>query len=138
ASNIIISTGARSRELPSMKIDDKKITGYRKAMTLETLPKKMGVVGSGAIGAEFAYFYASLGTEVTVVEYMDRIVPVEDAEVSKALERIYKKAGMKIMTSSEVTAVDTKGDGCKVTVKTAKGEQTLECDIVLSAAGVVA
>ncbi|SIN65064.1 dihydrolipoyl dehydrogenase [Algoriphagus halophilus] len=137
ADNIIIATGARSRELPSMKIDDKKIIGYRKAMTLEKQPKKMVVVGSGAIGVEFAYFYASIGTEVTIVEYLDRIVPVEDAEVSKALEKIYKKAGMTIMTSSEVTAVDTKGSGCKVTVKTAKGEETLECDIVLSAAGVV-
>ena len=137
ADNIIIATGARSRELPSMKIDDKKIIGYRKAMTLEKQPKKMVVVGSGAIGVEFAYFYASIGTEVTIVEYMDRIVPVEDVEVSKALEKIYKKAGMTIMTSSEVTAVDTKGTGCKVTVKTAKGEETLECDIVLSAAGVV-
>ncbi|MEN2284372.1 dihydrolipoyl dehydrogenase [Algoriphagus sp. SE2] len=137
ADNIIIATGARSRELPSMKIDDKKIIGYRKAMTLEKQPKKMVVVGSGAIGVEFAYFYASIGTEVTIVEYLDRIVPVEDVEVSKALEKIYKKSGMTIMTSSEVTAVDTKGTGCKVTVKTAKGEETLECDVVLSAAGVV-
>ncbi|MDG1275953.1 MAG: dihydrolipoyl dehydrogenase [Algoriphagus sp.] len=137
ADNIIIATGARARQLPSMKIDDKKIIGYRKAMTLEKQPKKMVVVGSGAIGVEFAYFYNSIGTEVTIVEYMDRIVPVEDVEVSKALEKIYKKSGMTIMTSSEVTAVDTKGTGCKVTVKTAKGEETLECDIVLSAAGVV-
>ncbi len=137
AENIIIATGARSRELPSMKIDDKKIIGYRKAMTLEKQPKTMVVVGSGAIGVEFAYFYNSIGTKVTIVEYLDRIVPVEDVEVSKALEKIYKKAGMTIMTSSEVTAVDTKGTGCKVTVKTAKGEETLECDVVLSAAGVV-
>ncbi|EAZ81129.1 dihydrolipoyl dehydrogenase [Algoriphagus machipongonensis] len=137
ADNIIIATGARSRELPSMKIDKKKIIGYREAMTLDKMPKKMVVVGSGAIGIEFAYFYATMGAEVTIVEYLDRIVPVEDAEVSKTLEKIYKKAGMTIMTSSEVTAVDTKGSGCKVTVKTAKGEETLECDIVLSAAGVV-
>jgi dihydrolipoamide dehydrogenase len=137
AENIIIATGARARQLPSMKIDDKKIIGYRKAMTMEKQPKKMVVVGSGAIGVEFAYFYNSIGTEVTIVEYLDRIVPVEDVEVSKALEKIYKKSGIKIMTSSEVTAVDTKGAGCKVTVKTAKGEETLECDIVLSAAGVV-
>ncbi|WP_075349810.1 dihydrolipoyl dehydrogenase [Algoriphagus marinus] len=137
ADNIIIATGARARQLPSMLIDDKKIIGYRKAMTLEKQPKKMVVVGSGAIGVEFAYFYNSIGTEVTIVEYMDRIVPVEDVEVSKALEKIYKKSGMTIMTSSEVTAVDTKGTGCKVTVKTAKGEETLECDVVLSAAGVV-
>lgn len=138
ADNIIIATGARSRELPAMKIDDKKIIGYRKALTLDKMPKKMVVVGSGAIGIEFAYFYATMGAEVTIVEYLDRIVPVEDAEVSKTLEKLYKKAGMTIMTSSEVTAVDTKGKGCKVTVKTAKGEETLECDIVLSAAGVVA
>ncbi|WP_339877882.1 dihydrolipoyl dehydrogenase [uncultured Algoriphagus sp.] len=137
ADNIIIATGARSRELPSMKIDKKKIIGYREAMTLDKMPKKMVVVGSGAIGIEFAYFYATMGTEVTIVEFLDRIVPVEDAEVSKTLEKLYKKAGMTIMTSSEVTAVDTKGEGCKVTVKTAKGEETLECDIVLSAAGVV-
>lgn len=137
AENIIIATGARSRELPSMKIDNKKIIGYRKAMTLDKQPKKMVVVGSGAIGVEFAYFYSAIGTEVTIVEYLDRIVPVEDVEVSKTLEKIYKKAGMTIMTSSEVTAVDTKGTGCKVTVKTSKGEETLECDIVLSAAGVV-
>ena len=137
ADNIIIATGARSRELPSMKIDKKKIIGYREAMTLDKMPKKMVVVGSGAIGIEFAYFYATMGTEVTIVEFLDRIVPVEDAEVSKTLEKLYKKAGMTIMTSSEVTAVDTKGAGCKVTVKTAKGEETLECDIVLSAAGVV-
>ncbi|MFC5191959.1 dihydrolipoyl dehydrogenase [Algoriphagus aquatilis] len=137
ADNIIIATGARARQLPTMKIDDKKIIGYRKAMTLETQPKKMVVVGSGAIGVEFAYFYNSIGTEVTIVEFMDRIVPVEDEEVSKALEKIYKKSGMKIMTSSEVTGVDTSGEGCKVTVKTAKGEEILECDVVLSAAGVV-
>ncbi|WP_057940402.1 dihydrolipoyl dehydrogenase [Algoriphagus resistens] len=137
ADNIIIATGARSRELPSMKIDKKKIIGYREALTLDKMPKKMVVVGSGAIGIEFAYFYATMGTEVTIVEFLDRIVPVEDAEVSKTLEKLYKKAGMTIMTSSEVTAVDTKGTGCKVTVKTAKGEETLDCDIVLSAAGVV-
>ncbi|GGF40374.1 dihydrolipoyl dehydrogenase [Echinicola rosea] len=138
ADNIIIATGARSRELPAIKIDDKKIIGYRKAMTLEKQPKKMVVVGSGAIGVEFAYFYAAIGTEVTIVEFMDRIVPNEDAEVSKSLERIYKKAGLNIMTSTEVTSVDTKGSGCKVTVKTKKGEETIDCDVVLSAAGVVA
>ncbi|MDN3668163.1 dihydrolipoyl dehydrogenase [Echinicola jeungdonensis] len=138
ADNIIIATGARSRELPSFKIDNEKIIGYRKAMTLDKQPKKMVVVGSGAIGVEFAYFYAAIGTEVTIVEFMDRIVPNEDEEVSKSLEKIYKKAGMNIMTSTEVTAVDTKGDGCKVTVKNKKGEETLDCDIVLSAAGVVA
>ena len=137
ADNIIIATGARARELPTLKIDNEKIIGYRKAMTLEKQPKSMVVVGSGAIGVEFAYFYNSIGTKVTIVEFMDRIVPVEDEEVSKALEKIYKKSGITVMTSSEVTKVDTKGTGCKVTVKTAKGEEVLECEVVLSAAGVV-
>jgi dihydrolipoamide dehydrogenase len=137
AKHIIIATGARSRQLPSMPQDGKKIIGYREAMTLETQPKKMVVVGSGAIGVEFAYFYNAIGTEVTVVEYQDRIVPVEDVEVSKQLERSFKKAGIDIMTQAEVTGVDTSGTGCKVTVKTKKGESTLDCDIVLSAAGVV-
>jgi dihydrolipoamide dehydrogenase len=138
ADHIIIATGARSRELPALKIDNEKIIGYRKAMTLDKQPKKMVVVGSGAIGVEFAYFYNALGTEVTIVEYMDRIVPVEDEEVSKTLEKTFKKSGMKIMTSSEVTAVDTKGEGCKVTVKGKKGEEIIECDIVLSAVGISA
>jgi dihydrolipoamide dehydrogenase len=137
ADHIIIATGARARELPTLKIDNEKVIGYRKAMTLEKQPKSMVVVGSGAIGVEFAYFYNSIGTKVTIVEFMDRIVPVEDEEVSKALEKIYKKSGITIMTSSEVTKVDTKGAGCKVTVKTAKGEEVLDCDVVLSAAGVV-
>ena len=137
ADNIIIATGARARELPTLKIDNEKIIGYRKAMTLENQPKSMVVVGSGAIGVEFAYFYNSIGTKVTIVEFMDRIVPVEDEEVSKALEKIYKKSGITVMTSSEVTKVDTKGAGCKVTVKTAKGEEVLDCEVVLSAAGVV-
>ncbi|GAB4243492.1 MAG: dihydrolipoyl dehydrogenase [Ekhidna sp.] len=136
ADHIILATGGRARELPNLPIDGKKIIGYREAMVLDKQPKKMVVVGSGAIGVEFAYFYNSIGTEVTIVEYMDRIVPVEDEEVSKQLERTYKKAGMKIMTSSEVTKVDTKGSGCKVTVKTKKGEEQLECDVVLSAVGV--
>ena len=135
--HILIATGARARELPTLKIDNGKVIGYRKAMTLETQPKSMVVVGSGAIGVEFAYFYNAIGTKVTIVEFMDRIVPVEDEEVSKALEKSYKKSGITIMTSSEVTKVDTKGAGCKVTVKTAKGEEVLECDVVLSAAGVV-
>ncbi|MEQ9402741.1 MAG: dihydrolipoyl dehydrogenase [Cyclobacteriaceae bacterium] len=136
ANHIILATGGRSRELPNLPIDGKKIIGYREAMVLPKQPKKMVVVGSGAIGVEFAYFYKSLGTEVTVVEFMDRIVPVEDEEVSKQLERTFKKSGMKIMTSSEVTKVDTKGTGCKVTVKTKKGEEVLDCDVVLSAVGV--
>lgn len=134
--HIIIATGARSRELPSLPQDGKKVIGYRKAMTLEKQPKKMIVVGSGAIGVEFAYFYNSMGTEVTIVEYMDRIVPVEDKDVSKQMERSFKKSGIKIMTSSEVTGVDTSGNGVKATVKTKKGEETLEADIVLSAVGI--
>lgn len=136
AEHIILATGGRSRELPALPIDNEKIIGYRKAMVMEKQPKSMVIVGSGAIGVEFAYFYNSIGTEVTIVEYMDRIVPVEDEEVSKQLERTYKKAGMKIMTNAEVTAVDTKGKGCKVTVKTKKGDETLNCDVVLSAVGV--
>jgi dihydrolipoamide dehydrogenase len=136
ANNIIIATGARSRELPSLPQDGKKIIGYREAMTLDKQPKKMIVVGSGAIGIEFAYFYNSMGTEVTVVEYLPNIVPVEDEDISKQLERSFKKAGVKIMTSAEVTSVDTSGDGVKATVKTAKGEQILEADIVLSAVGI--
>ncbi len=133
---IIIATGARSRQLPNLPQDGKKVIGYREAMTLPTQPKKMVVVGSGAIGVEFAYFYNTIGTEVTVVEYMPNIVPVEDVEVSKQLERSFKKQGMKIMTSSSVESVDTSGKGCVVTVKTKKGEEKIECDIVLSAVGI--
>ncbi len=136
ANNIIIATGARSRELPSLPQDGKKIIGYRQAMTLESQPKKLIVVGSGAIGIEFAYFYNAMGTEVTVVEYLPNIVPVEDEDISKQLERSFKKTGIKIMTSSEVTKVDTAGAGVKVTVKTAKGEDVLEADMVLSAVGI--
>jgi len=136
ADHIILATGGRARELPTMKIDDKKIIGYRKAMVMDKQPAKMVVVGSGAIGVEFAYFYKALGTEVTIVEYMPNIVPVEDEDVSKQLARTFKKNGIKIMTGSEVTKVDTKGTGCKVTVKNKKGEQVLECDVVLSAVGV--
>lgn len=136
ADNIIIATGARSRELPSLPQDGKKVIGYREAMSLKKQPKKMIVVGSGAIGMEFAYFYHSMGTEVTVVEYMPNIVPVEDEDVSKQLERSFKKSGVKIKTSAEVTKVDTSGDGVKATVKTKKGEEVLEADIVLSAVGI--
>ena len=136
ADHIIISTGARSRELPSLPQDGKKVIGYRKAMTLEKQPKKLIIVGSGAIGVEFAYFYNAMGTEVTVVEYMPRIIPVEDEEISKQLERSFKKSGIKIMTSTEVTAVDTSGKGVKASVKTKKGEDTLEADVVLSAVGI--
>ena len=136
AKNIIIATGARSRELTSLPQDDEKIIGYRKAMTLPKQPKKLIVVGSGAIGIEFAYFYNAMGTEVTVVEFQDRIVPVEDEEISKQLERSFKKSGIKIMTSAEVTGVDTSGKGVKATVKTAKGEEILSADVVLSAVGI--
>ena len=133
---IIIATGARSRNLPNMQQDGKKIIGYREAMVLDKLPKSMVVVGSGAIGVEFAYFYNALGVDVTIVEYMPNIVPVEDEEVSKQLERTFKKKGMKIMTNASVESVDTSGKGCEVKIKTAKGEEKITCDIVLSAAGV--
>ncbi|WP_417611819.1 dihydrolipoyl dehydrogenase [Owenweeksia hongkongensis] len=138
AKNIIIATGGRSRELPSLPQDGKKIIGYRQAMNLPEQPKKMVIVGSGAIGVEFAYFYNTMGTEVTVVEFLPNVVPVEDEEVSKQLERSLKKTGIKIMTNSEVTKVDTSGSGCKVTVKTKKGEEQIDCDVVLSAVGVTA
>jgi len=138
AKHIIIATGGRSRELPSMKIDGKKIIGYREAMVLPEMPKSMIVVGSGAIGVEFAYFYNSMGTKVTIVEFMPRIVPVEDEEISKELEKSYKKNGITIMTSSEVTAVDTSGEGVKAKVKSAAGETVLEADVLLSAVGVAA
>ncbi|TGV03318.1 dihydrolipoyl dehydrogenase [Flavivirga abyssicola] len=136
ADNIIIATGARSRELPSLPQDGKKVIGYREAMSLPKQPKKMIVVGSGAIGVEFAYFYNSMGTEVTIVEYLPNIVPVEDEDVSKQLGRSFKKSGIKIMTSAEVTSVDTSGEGVKATVKTKKGEEVLEADIILSAVGI--
>lgn len=136
ASHIILATGARSRELPNLKQDGKKIIGYREAMNLPKQPASMVVVGSGAIGSEFAYFYNALGTKVTLVEFMPNVVPVEDEEVSKQLERSFKKAGMKVMTSSTVETVDTSGDLCKVTVKTKKGEEIIEAEIVLSAVGI--
>jgi dihydrolipoamide dehydrogenase len=136
ADHIIIATGARSRELPSLPQDGKKVIGYREAMSLASQPKKMIVVGSGAIGVEFAYFYKTMGTEVTIVEFLPNVVPVEDEEISKQLERSFKKNGINIMTSSEVTKVDTSGKGVVATVKTPKGEETLEADIVLSAVGI--
>ncbi|MEO6348216.1 MAG: dihydrolipoyl dehydrogenase [Aquaticitalea sp.] len=136
ADHIIIATGARTRELPSLKQDGKKVIGYREAMSLKEQPKKMIVVGSGAIGVEFAYFYNALGTEVTLVEFLPNVVPVEDEDVSKQLEKSFKKSGINVMTSSEVTKVDTSGTGVKATVKTSKGEETLEADIILSAVGI--
>ncbi len=136
ADHIIIATGARARQLPNLPIDGKKIIGYRQAMTLEKQPESMIVVGSGAIGAEFAYFYNTIGTKVTIVEYLDRIVPLEDEDVSKQLTRAFKKSKIKVMTSSELLSVDTSGDGVKAIIKTKKGEQELTADIVLSAVGI--
>ncbi len=138
ADHIIVATGGRSRELPGLPIDGTKIIGYREAMVLSKQPKDMVIVGSGAIGSEFAYFYNAVGTKVTLVEYLDTIVPVEDVEVSKQLERSFKKSGIIIKTKSEVTAVDTKGKRSKVHIKTAKGEEIIETDVVLSAVGVAA
>lgn len=137
ADHIILATGGRARELPNLKIDNDKIIGYRKAMVLEKLPESMVVVGSGAIGVEFAYVYHAMGTKVTIVEFMPNIVPVEDEDVSKQLEKEYKKSGINIMTNASVESVDTKGPKCKVLVKTQNGTETIECDIVLSAVGVV-
>ena len=136
AKHIILATGGRSRELPSLPQDGKKIIGYREAMTLATQPKSMVIVGSGAIGVEFAYVYNAMGTQVTIMEYLPNIVPNEDVEVSQALEHTFKKNGIDIQTGTEVTKVDTSGKGCVVTYKNAKGEQTLTCDVVLSAVGV--
>ncbi|MFM7758863.1 MAG: dihydrolipoyl dehydrogenase, partial [Crocinitomicaceae bacterium] len=135
---VIIATGARSRELPNLPQDGEKIIGYRQAMTLAKQPKKLVVVGSGAIGVEFAYFYNAIGTEVTIVEYLPNIVPLEDEEVSKQLEKSFKKSGINIMTNSSVESVDTSGKGCIVTIKTEKGEEKIECDVVLSAVGIQA
>ena len=136
ANHIIVATGARSRELPNLKQDGKKVIGYREAMSLDKQPKKMIVVGSGAIGVEFAHFYNSMGTEVTIVEFLPNLVPLEDEDISKQFERSVKKAGIKVMTNSSVESVDTSGDGVKAKVKTKKGEETLEADIVLSAVGI--
>jgi len=136
AKNIILATGARSKELPNLKQDGKKIIGYRQAMTLTRQPESMVVVGSGAIGSEFAYFYQSLGTKVTLVEFLPNIIPLEDEEASKNLARAFKKMKMKVMTGSAVKSVDTSGDNCVVTIETKKGEVNVEADVVLSAVGV--
>ncbi len=135
---VIIATGARSRQLPNLTQDGKNVIGYREAMTLKKQPKKMVVIGSGAIGVEFAYFYNAIGTEVTVVEFMPNLVPIEDVEVSKQLEKSFKKSGIKVMTNSSVEKVETTSKGCSVTVKTSKGEEKIECDVVLSAVGIAA
>ena len=136
ADHIIIATGARSRELPHLKQDGKKVIGYREAMTLEKLPESMVIVGSGAIGSEFAYFYNTLGTQVTLIELLPDIVPLEDQEISKTLARSFKKNKMKIMTNASVEEVNTKGKKCKVKLKTKKGEESIEADVVLSAVGI--
>ncbi len=136
ADHIIVATGARSRELPNLKQDGKKVIGYREALTLKTQPKSMIIVGSGAIGSEFAHFYNSMGTEVTIVEFLPNLVPLEDEDVSKQFERSFKKAGIKVMTNSSVEKLDTTGEKVKATVKTKKGEETLEAEIVLSAVGI--
>jgi len=137
ANHIILATGARSRQLPNIPQDGKKIIGYREALTLPTLPKSMVVMGSGAIGSEFAYFYASMGTQVTIVEYLPRLVPIEDEEISNHLGRAFRKKGIKVITSAAVESVDTTNELCKVTIKDAKEKITeIECEIVLSAVGV--
>jgi dihydrolipoamide dehydrogenase len=136
ASSIILATGARSRELPGLPIDGKKVVGYRQALALPRQPKTMLVVGSGAIGSELAFFYQSIGTQVTLVEFMPQIVPLEDGDVAKQLERSFRKAGMKVMVGSTVEAVDTSGEGCTVTVKTPKGTETHHAEVVFSAAGI--
>jgi dihydrolipoamide dehydrogenase len=136
AKHIILATGSRSRELPNIKLDGKKVIGYREAMVLPEQPKSILVMGSGAIGCEFAYFYNAMGTKVTIVEFMPTILPVEDEEVSKEVAKSFKKAGIEIMTSASVEAVDTSGEGCKIKVKTAEGMKELQADIVLSAVGI--
>jgi dihydrolipoamide dehydrogenase len=136
ARHIILATGARTRQLPNLPLDFTKVFGYRKAMTLPVQPKSMVVVGSGAIGSEFAYFYQSIGTAVTLVEFMPNVVPLEDEEVSKQLERSFKKMGMKVMTGSTVESVDTSGEGCKVTIRTPKGDEVIQVDVVMSAVGI--
>lgn len=136
--HIIIATGARARALPNIPIDGEKVIGYRQAMVLPTQPKSMVVIGSGAIGVEFAYVYAAMGTKVTIVEFMSNLVPVEDEDISKELGKQYKKMGIDFHLNSSVESVDTKGAGCKVAVKTPEGNITIECDVVLSAAGVIA
>ncbi len=137
AKHIILATGARSRQVPTLPQDGRKIIGYREALVLDHLPARMVVVGSGAIGSEFAHFYQSLGTQVTLIEFMPAVVPVEDADVSAQLARCFKKNGMKVLTGTTVEKVDTTGEGCKVYVTSKKGEEVIETDIVLSAVGVV-
>ena len=136
ANQIIIATGAKSRQLPNLVQDGKQIIGYREAMVLPKMPKKMVIVGSGAIGVEFAYFYNAMGVDVTIVEFLPNIVPVEDIDVSKQLEKTFKKKGISIMTNSSVEKVNKSDKGCEVIIKTKKGEESISCDIVLSAVGI--
>ena len=136
ADHIIVATGAKSRQLPNLPQDGEKVIGYREAMTLKKQPKSMIVVGSGAIGVEFAHFYNAMGTDVTIVEYLPNLVPLEDEDVSKQFGRSFKKAGIKVMTNASVESVDITGKKIKATVKTKKGEEVLEADIVLSAVGI--
>ena len=136
ADNIIIATGGRSRELPNIKLDGEKIIEYRKAMTLKKQPKSMVVIGSGAIGSEFAYFYNSIGTKVTLVEYLPNILPLEDIDVSKQLEKSFKKSGIEVLTNTEVKAVSSNSKGCKATYSSNEKESVIDCDVVLSAVGV--
>ncbi len=136
--DIIVATGARSRVLPSIPVDGDRVITSREALVLSKLPESMVVVGSGAIGLEFASFYSSLGVKVSIVEYLDRIAPLEDSEISSALERVFRKNKVTLMTSTEVLSVENNGGGCSVLVSGKKGEQRLEVDVVLSAVGVVA
>ena len=136
SSNIIIATGGRSRVIDSIPQDGKKIIGYREAMTLTKQPKKIIIVGSGAIGIEFAYFYNSMGTEVKIIEYLDRVLPIEDKDISNQLSKNFKKSGIEILTSSEVISSDTKGKGVKLQVKSNGQISEHEADVVLSAVGV--
>jgi dihydrolipoamide dehydrogenase len=138
ANNVLLATGGRAKQLFSLPLDGKKIIDYRKAMVLPALPKTMVIVGAGAIGVEFAYFYQTMGTQVTLIEFFDTILPVEDKEVGKALEKIYTKKGMTILTSSKVLTSKIENDKVHLLVNTQKGEQVIEADVVLSAAGVVA
>ncbi|MBQ9474075.1 MAG: dihydrolipoyl dehydrogenase [Bacteroidales bacterium] len=139
ATHIIIATGARSKVMPSMPQDGTHIIGYRQAMTLQQKPERMVVCGSGAIGSEFAYFYQSIGTQVTLVEFMPQILPNEDEDSASQISRSFRKMGMKIMTSASVEKVDIDGDVCHVHIKDLKkeSETVVDCDVVLSAVGVV-
>ena len=136
AKHIVLATGARSRQLPNLPQDGKRIIGYRQALTLPKLPASMVVVGSGAIGSEFAYFYATMGTKVTLVEYLPNIVPLEDEEVSRTLERAFRKVGITVKTQAAVQSVDTSGELCQVSIESKKGTETVEAEVVLSAVGI--